>query len=183
MHCHFYSQDWFIACFRDRHLLIMTRRIIVERIKRNHKNVYKPSWLPTKGCNYSTSYRGETGSLSQTFFMKSRIFPYRDYERPVVIAIQYISCLCVLKGILSGTPITIKFVRLHEKMGKLRKIFEFDRYLYPERKLTVNIIQNCIRGVKCGRWKDYLIRITFITFADGIKVIFSIWILLLSKTF
>lgn len=55
---------------------------------------------------------GETGSLIQAIFMKSRIFPYRDYERPVVIGIQYISCLCVLKGILSGTPITKKFVRL-----------------------------------------------------------------------
>lgn len=53
---------------------------------------------------------GETGSLIQATFMKSRIFPYRDYERPVVIAIQYISCLCVLKRILLGTPITKKFV-------------------------------------------------------------------------
>lgn len=53
---------------------------------------------------------GETGSLIQAIFMKSIIFPYRDYERPVVIAIQYISFLCVLKRILLGTPITKKFV-------------------------------------------------------------------------
>lgn len=113
-----FLQSRLVHCmFQSRHLLIMTRRIIVERIKRNHKNVYKPSWLPTKGCNYSTSYRGETGSLIQAIFMKSWIFPYRDYERPVVIAIQYISCLCVLKGILSGTPITKKFVRLQWENG------------------------------------------------------------------
>lgn len=70
----FYNRDWFIACFRDRHLLIMTRRIIVERIKRNHKNVYKPSWLPTKGCNYSTSYRGKPDPWFKPFLWRVEYF-------------------------------------------------------------------------------------------------------------
>lgn len=74
MHCHFYNRDWFIACFRDRHLLIMTRRIIVERIKRNHKNVYKPSWLPTKGCNYSTSHRGKPDPWFKPFLWRVEYF-------------------------------------------------------------------------------------------------------------
>lgn len=105
-----FLQSRLVHCmFQSRHLLIMTRRIIVERIKRNHKNVYKPSWLHKRLQLFDFIY-GETGSLIQAIFMKSRILPYRDYERPVVIAIQYISCLCVLKGILSGTPITKKFV-------------------------------------------------------------------------
>lgn len=45
VHCSQYTallqSNRFIACFRDRHLLIITRHIIVEHIKENHKSVYK----------------------------------------------------------------------------------------------------------------------------------------------
>lgn len=70
-----FLQSRLVHCmFQSRHLLIMTRRIIVERIKRNHKNVYKPSWLPTKGCNYSTSYRGKPDPWFKPFLWRVEYF-------------------------------------------------------------------------------------------------------------
>lgn len=137
----------------------------------------------TKGCNYSTSHRGKPDPWFKPFLWRVEYFRTGTMEDRLWLQFNkflYLYIETYTFGHSNNEKVRIVTMK---KIGKLRKIFEFDRYLYPERKLTVNITQYCIRGVKCGRWKDYLIRITFITFTDGIKVIFSIGILLLSKTF
>lgn len=146
----FYNRDRFIACFRDRHLLIITRHIIVEHIKENHKSVYKAFITTSKRLQLFDFNSWKPVSRFGLFFMKSRIFPYRDYKRQVAIAIQYISLRCI--------SICIKFSHLaiytfgHSNNETVltetkRKwvnhawyllLFGFERWnLNPERKHTV----------------------------------------------